>query len=659
MAEQQKILIAEVSDNTTWYDYFPWAANVWVVATTNIYTGLISADFEPEEIGLENTLHVLSYQVNKEPYVEVFNTTDVQGTVKSWYFDTTNKWLYIHYGDHKPYTYFSTTALEIGFVFGIYKTNSDSRGIWNGQQYYPRLMSNPVFPDKKDDQFNAKQVLPSGTVEFDNNDLRFKNYNIGYGIKRKNGNFVRTLIWTGADATQALYSEFDVTYQGVIEQVTEGKTVKLKLRDLRSTLTTKSPFNYLDTTSFPDIKNPDKEYVLPELWGQGFEVPCLCLNADANKGITALPVTGSDDYTFLICDTSKHTIATDSITAVYIDGTEINITPPTVVFNTTQSFAYFTIPETEFRETEAKDDGSAQSVKWKKMNKVSIDCKGYLKGADFKESNGVHDPAKENDLIENGLAVLREIIKNNYGWDYTTIFYDITTWQGFEDSAYDVAYYLNKPKSTQKQIEDMAASQLGKFLWEADRRFSFDNDDFVSFKTDIAKTEMFPLDFFPQFNTDTSEVLSVFRIGYARKWTETDTELAHSWEINDSNKGNALTEYNSTFEKDFPTFLTTVADAQAYAARVLIFGKDSNDQFTITTTWDRFNLKSGDWVRAQADYGNGDYVGWTKCQIQTVSPKADNWTVDLKLRVFEIVPLLTFDGEQALFDGLPAIVEGQ
>ena len=44
----EKILIAEVSDNTVWYDYFPFYQNVWLVRTNNIYTDLASSTFELE-----------------------------------------------------------------------------------------------------------------------------------------------------------------------------------------------------------------------------------------------------------------------------------------------------------------------------------------------------------------------------------------------------------------------------------------------------------------------------------------------------------------------------------------------------------------------------------------------------------------------------------
>lgn len=655
MAEPQKILIAEVSDNTTWYNYFPYCAHVWVVATNNIYTGLISSDFEPELIGLENDLVVLSYSVRKEQYNSVNSITEVQLTEKTFYFDKDNRWLYIHYGDHKPYTFFKDTDLEIGFTLGFYQTNSESDGVWNDQQYYPRLISPTVFTDTKDDQFFAKQVLPAANVEIDNHDLTFKNFNIGYNTKKRNGNYVRTLVWTGDDALTADYADFNVTYQGIIERVSEGKTIKLQLRDLRSSLKTKSPARYLDTTNYTDIKNPDKEYTLPKVWGKCFDVPCICLNENVNKdveyddpGFTPSPT----DYQFLLCDTSTHTLASDSIKTVFIDGTEVELSSlPTIEYNSAQNFAYITISEDEFREPTVNDSGVTTDIKWKRMNKVTVDVEGYLKGSEFRESDGSLT-SSPTDLIENGMAVIREILKDNYGWDYLTSLYDITTWKSFEDDTdvtYKIGYYNNKPITTQKQVEEIASSMLGKFVWNENRRFSWDNDDFDEYKAEIPKTEMFPLDFFPQFNTDSTEVLSKYRTGYKRKWDERDNELSYEWDIDTSNEEDALIDFNSTFQKDFPTLINNLTETQKFAGRVFDFGSISNDTFSFTCNWDRYTLKAGEWILVQGDYSTGEYIGWCKCQIQEVKPNISNWTVTIKVRVFEIFPYLAEDAETGRF----------
>lgn len=616
----EKVLIAEVADNTVWYDFFPYAQNVWLVQTDNDYSTFANIDFGLEEIDLFSELFIISIQVRKEPYIKVDTISDVIAVEKSFYFNSETRMLLIHFEDHKPYYYFGTQDIEIGFIIGFYSSPASVNATWNDTQYISRLISSPVLSNTKDDLYYAKQILQSASIEIDNHDLKFKAFNIGNGIKKKNGNFVRTLIWTGEDADNALYDDFIVTFQGVIEKVREGRTIKLDLRDIRSILKEKSPSRYLDTSTYSYIKDTDKKYILPQLWGKCYDVPCQCLNENVNDG------GGSTAYEFLVCDTVYHTIAADSIKIVYINNKKTALTP-TITFDTNQKFAKFSIAAINF----AYYNGT--STRYENMDKVSIDVYGYLKGLIFRESDGTIT-SSPNDLIENGLAVIRQIIFNNYGWDYISALYDITTWKSFEDNAYKIGYFLDSPTSTQEQIEKLSNSQLGKFIWNENLKFSFDNDDFDKYKLEIPKDKFFPQDFIPEFNIDSTEVLSIFRIGYQKRWNTKDDEAGFIWVTDESNKEEALVNYNSTLQKDFNTLINNLTDTLDFASRILIFGGISKDTFTILTSWDARNLKAGEWVKVQADHSTEELVGWTKCQIQKVSPKIENWLVELELRIF-------------------------
>jgi hypothetical protein len=617
----EKILIAEVSDNTVHYDYFPFYQNVWLVRTNNIYSDLADSQFELENIGLDKDLIVISFLVQKNNYTKVDTIPEVIANDSSFYYNNIDRTLLVHFKDHKPFYFYRSIDIEIGFSLGFYSSPSNTIGEWNSVQYDPRLLNSPILTSELDDIFNAKQVFPSASISIDNNDLKYKNFNIGAGVKKKNGNFVRTLVWTGENANTALYEDFVVTYQGIIEKITEGTTIKIDMRDIRSSLKVKSPNRYLDTTPYPDIKDPDKEYLLPELWGKASRVPILALNEDVNDG------GGTTDYQFMICDTTNHTIATDSVKAVYVNNKLVSGLTPTVQFNTTQNFAYIEIGRLNF----AVNDGSGN--RYENMDKVSIDVYGYLKGTDFKESDGT-TTSNPTGLIENGLAVLREIIKNNTGKDYSSTYYNISEWKTFEDAAYDVGYFVSKQKTTQEQINELAASQLGEFIWNEDLKFTFDNNDFVSYAGEIQKHLFFPLDYFPVFAQDSTNVIAISRIGYERKWNTNDDELSYNWLIDETNEDDALIDYNSTITRNFPTLINNSTDAQNYATRSIVFTGISNDTFTITTSWDAFNLKAGQWLRVQADHTTEDLIGWTKCQIQKVAPKIDTWQVELKLRIF-------------------------
>lgn len=650
----EKILIAEVSDNTIHYDFFPFFANVWLVRTDNDYTGFADPVFELENIGLDNDLTVISIQVKKIQYFKTSTIAEVIDTQSSFFFE--DRTLLIHFENHKPFYFFGTEDIEIGFILGFYNTNAKAIGVFNNVQYAPRLKSSVTLIDSKDDEFFGRQKLQSGTIEIDNQNLKLKNFNIGAGVKNRTGNFVRTLIWTGPDAEAAIASEFIVTYQGVIEKITEGQTIKISLRDLRSTLSLKSPSRFLDTTNFPDIKDPDKNYILPQAWGVLFDVSCLCLNANTNKDITNYPPTSPhtpNDFQFLVCDTINHSLAADSINTIYINGTQTDLTA-TIQFDTSQNFAFFIINEEEFRAVEdTNDNGTIDKVKWELMDKVTIDMEGYLKGTEFRESDGnlTSDPTG---LIQNAMAIIREIIRNNEGFEYKSVFYDIPIWQSFEDNTnvtYKIGFFVNKPITTQKQIEQISASILGKFIWNENRKFTFDNDDFVDFELEITKDKFMDLDYFPTFITNSTKVLATFRVGIKRKWDEKEDELEYQWLIDESNEENALTNFNSTLSRDFNTLINNTIDGNIYSGRLLKFSGISDDRFTITVPWqDHFQLKSGQFIRVQGDSAKDIYISWARCQIQKVSPNIDTWQIILELRIFGFLKFLINNSGDFILD---------
>ena len=89
----------------------------------------------------------------------------------------------------------------------------------------------------------------------------------------------------------------------------------------------------------------------------------------------------------------------------------------------------------------------------------------------------------------------------------------------------------------------------------------------------------------------------------------------------------------------------------------MTFGGISVDTFTINCNWDKYNLKAGEWLRVQGDYSNGEYIGWAKCQIQSIKPNINNWTVTIKVRIFSYIGLLTFDEEISVIDSGNLIIE--
>lgn len=615
----EKIFIAEISDETIQNDFIPRYQDVWFLRTDNDYSSIADPDFDYESIGVNDTRGIISFVVNRKQYQRVSTISTIISTPETFYF--VDKTLLVHFGDNKTPYHYSSGQIKIGFGEGYFNAPAGRTNlVFNQTPYSPRLINQTLLKDKKDDIFFGKQSNIDFDIRLYNQDYALAQYSIGTG-KKKFGSFARMLFWEGETTEDALYSEFELISQGVISEVTEGNEIKIKIKDLRTTLSEKTPANVLDNSNFPNIK--DGTYRKPQVWGKCFEIPCVCLNEDVNKDIDVLTGGSATNYDFMICDISQRSIASDSIKAVYINNELTDITGLTVQTDTTNNIAYFTIPESNFRQTETNDSGMVTKVKWQNQGKVSIDCYGYVDGAT---------------LIENGLEVMRSIIFDVYSKSFISDFFDTATWSAFEATAYDVGYYLNKPKSVRKQMEELQDAQLGTFLYNQDLKFSFDNDDFDSYySSDLDTYKLLGEQFRPNIKSDPKQVLNTFRIGYKKRWNISTKELSNIWVTNTSNQQNAIENYNSFVEKDFETLLTDVSDVTAYASRLLTYAGESIDTFRCVAPWEFKNIKAGEWLRVDLDLPNLNYLGVLQCQVQEVSPNVSNWTVNLSLRIFSIV----------------------
>tara|TARA_Y100000361_G_C11158746_1_gene345805 strand:- start:1257 stop:3122 length:1866 start_codon:yes stop_codon:yes gene_type:complete len=614
----QKIFLVEISQEDIQYKYFPYSSKLWFLRTDNDYSSFSNIDYDLESIGFSTGKNISSVSINQNKYVRVDTIQECADFDQTYYYNDKN--LLIHFEDNNtPYDY-SSLNIKVGVILGIYNSPLDISGIFRDEQYQPRLKNNPVIKSQKDDLFAQKQRLPNLKIDVENSDLFYKNFNIGRNAKRVNGSLVRLYSYSGEDAKSATIDDFTLDYQGIISKTKEGQQLEIQLKDLRTTLTDKTPSNVLDNSNFSFIKSGT--YRKPSLWGEASQIPCICLNEDVNKDIDVLPPSSqtATDYIFMICDTEKRTIASDSIKNIYINNVLSNATAlNNVEYDAVNNIAFFTVSEGFFRKAESDDSGNITKISWENQDKLSIDCNGYLDDS--------------SQLITNGMDIISSIINDVYDKPLNSTFYDLTTWNFYRDESYDIAYYLDSPKAVQKQIEEISASLLGKFLYNPDLRFSWDNDDFFEPTIEIDKYKFFGANFLPKFESDPSQVLNKYRVGYSKRWAVSDNELANTWYLDESNEENAVTNYNSFVEKDYPTLLTNLTDAQDFGTRLLFESANSIDTCTIDTLWDYRTLKAGDYVKVQLDYPNEEYMGWTTCQLLEVSPKTNNWSTMLKLRI--------------------------
>lgn len=709
--DKDRVVIAELPYNLTgWKQFTAFHSHTWGIKTDNDYTGYINVKYDPE-FEFDSDFSLLNFSVRGKPYAKVDTVNAVQETEASYYYSRADELFLVHFeGNKNPFDY-SNEELLFSFALGVYRATGEIEPTWNNQQYYPRLISTPKIQQKKTDLYFSKQAFVSGSVEFDNSDYKFVKYGSGLDVTSKTGQYLRVLEWVGnLEDGNPNYDDFDVIYQGVVEKIDESNEIKIKTKDIRRVYDKKSPSTILDNSLFPYLKDADKEYLIPQIWGECHEVPCLCLNEDVNNEneigpwtkydfmlcdsklngysdvsdqnvklwipyITVKSVIGSTDgdlseykdytigwdddqeYGIIIKDSTTVTTESQNITITYdfpafgvygamdvitsgswsydtietitnasytltspikgifINGVRNKRYFPVIKEDTLAGIYYFTLEVNPF--VTFDDDSNAS---FENQNEVAVTIEGYLDN--------------DKDLINNSLHIIRELFYQNYSVPYSSVYYNTAVWSGFETTAYKAGLYLgtDKPRKVQDLVEDLAGSNLGEFTIDADRKFSFNNDDFDSVKFEISKYEFFPADYVPKVSSDSTEVLASFRVGVRKKWRK---NKEYEWLTDDTNSENALLSYNSQEQKDFMTLLTDDADVSDYNDRVHFFGDIPNDRINVSVPWKYRTLNKGEYIAIEYDLPEQDFMGWLLCQVQTVALDTKEYKVNLELRVFK------------------------
>jgi hypothetical protein len=631
----EKITVAEISDDQFHRGFMPWASNVWLLKTDGIWTGFIDSSFQPEEQNPDEIIlkQVIAVNVKNINYTRVSTLADVINNDASFLYDIDNNALYIHFNDdHTPWFY-GAADIAIGYVIGLYQSSVSLdpyqfSQIMNDDIYESRLQAYPNAQSKIDNDFYAKPQYPSGSIVFDNADMKYINFLVGRDpdsllpIRKKNGNYVRVMRWEGDSIINDMtYSDLtdNVIFQGLIETGSEdyqNNTIVLNARDIRKAqYTTESPTRILDNSLWPDLKN-DNQKILPQVWGQCYRVPCLCLDEKQSS---------PTNFTFMVADNSLHDIK--AIDAAYIDDETVSSTP--TIDNTTyklsQGLATFTIPASTFQYDSTSGD------RYTGMNKVTIDVKGYVDDS--------------NDLIINTLAIVRQIFKDDYDLDFTSTIYDTTAWNAVEIVAPDAGYYVNEPKSTPDKIADLQKNLPGS-KWDVttDRLLTWTDYNYVDYANSVvfkAGPDILPQSFSPVLATNSSEVVAIVRTGIQKKWKTGEDE--YSYIDNTDNQENAFLNFKSSTIKPFDTLLSNSSDLAVFEAKIIALSGFSKDTFSISINSaseslgrKASTLKAGEYIEVLCNLDNTLLLGFVVCRINDQSNTADGQTnLDLQIEYSE------------------------
>jgi hypothetical protein len=628
----KKIILAELSDIYYWDRFFPLHKHVWGIQLNNDYTGISDPGFELENIGFQSSLDVGSIRVEQVIYnrVDTVDELIIDHTTGTYFYDDASKLLLIKFVDYKPPAYFQEGEIVIGLVLGFYNCPFDGfDGIVNGRQFKPDLLNSPMYKKKLDNVYQQKQVFETGSVVIDNTSRDYSGFSMGYNAKNRAGSFLRTLFWTGSNEEDFNYDDVDVSYQGAVTKIQEGKQMTFTLKDIRSTLNKRSVFNTINNDDYPDMEDGDKVTYIPQIWGKCKRVPCVCLNPTVNAGVESAPY---NDYEFLLFDVEKprlnsnRNITPIPIQEVYIDGdaTGLSYTSSTVdVIN--NKYVTFTIDHEEFMTV---DDGD--TVSFSGMNNITIDCSGYSLESD------------DTALIENSSTIIENLLYDTYGYVFGPTSYDVTAWNEFKADAYDIGILQTKPVSVIDEINDIAQTNIGRFIWNQDLKFSMKRYDYEGdIVATISEYEFFPDNYYPDVTQDNTKVLASFRGGCQKRWDITSREdpNGYNWILDDSNEQDALVKHNSTNSKDFPTLINNLTDIADYNSRILTEFSGAIETFTLLLDWEYVNLNEGDWCIINLDTPVFPLYGRVRARIEELQPKVDTAQVTIKFRIFQYFSL--------------------
>jgi len=618
--------------------FFPYYAFTWMVQFDNNYSGLIYSGWSPSGIGLDvNEAAINSVSAGQKIYRPVYSLHDVIGNSSTYYFDTTNRILYVHFnGDLSPRA-FSDVSVKINLIFGTYKTNyANFNGILQSQQYYPRLRSVYNVSTSLDDLFNNKTKFESNKVSIANADYRFVNYNIGRNLTQKKfGALARIKNYTGDNIDSIDYAnDFETIYQGRLAQIDEGSTLEISLTDLRKQFDKKIPEKTFDLigNNYGE-SGEDEDPVVPLIYGNCKKIPCFCLNKEADASLI-------DTFDFLLCDNFRE-IDTTEIGDFYINNKKIGsfqtLSDCTIV--QVNNAYVLQIDKDYFAKLEAAgpDSGTLDdTVSYENMDKFSINVQGYTLGTAF--SSGF------------GLQIIRYILQDFYSYDFDDVYWDNgIEWLGQTTSSYHIGLHIAEPEAIYKVFEKIQTDCLGYLQITPNLKVKWVDNDDRTIQHHINSWEFIPENYVPVIKQDPEEVLAKYRIGYDKEWNQDEK---YQFKIYDDNLNAALENYNTRQEKDFKTLLTDTDDVDDYADKISFYTGNSKDtvEIVIQLDADTINLRSGHWVTCDMNLPNKDILGLTKCQIVKTKMNIEKMQMQLTLRIMDLAEYLIDSNGNYLID---------
>lgn len=585
-----KVVLVEIDlpiSNAFWTTY---AAGVYYINMDATYDGAITPTLI--DTGLETGLlqyalginMVSSVRCNGLQLSNVANADLCEGADSSFYFDNTNKNLYVHTPNgNPPSLYYFSIGSALGFRSGGIVSD------YNNQYYQDRLFDLTSISKSKDSQFWGVQEFQSYNIKLINSDGFFDSIFEDYKLYNQYVN-----IKIGFDGWN--YSDFISAGQFLISSIEVNEDfINFGLIDARLQFQKVIPEGIFTKDEYPYLADENVGKTKPLAFGTNTSqrMPLICLNEEEP---------GATEYIFFKCQSLGGT------------GTDGVIQTNVVYINNGPAY-YLGI-------------SGGQTLKIP----ASVYTPGDVVESEFTGIIKDSDEYTPGDLFTNGADIIRKILKYYFGINYNSSFYDLDNWQ--TDKARDITYYIGEAKPAIDIIGDICANAL-------QMNFGFNDSGKLFLKyfetTDPVKKII-----------DSSDVISKINVRSNIDKLLTSAVIKYNIKNSDYGEENYLEDFsyrNEVFntyytdrQKTFDTYLTNLVNAQAFSDKIFeISQREEKIANVVIGGWYCVDLELGDIVRIKLNRYNAEMFGEVKAEVIGIVKNFNDFNVELTLRIFEFL----------------------
>ena len=384
---------------------FVWAS--WVSHPSYVQPAFFDSNFFDFSDVNQTPLNISRVYVDNIQYSEQPTLALCRSTEKSFYFDVGSQILYIHVDHSKRMdsSLFSATQI-IGF------TNTDVFYDENNIEYLPLILGSLNLEKEVDKFVNKRLGLINNTLTSDNKgqDFDFLIQNTVAGSDIKYFYISQEDIDLGKKGLTPIYTGYIVSSEITTERAS------IRLEDKRGQLNQKISNTFFDSTTYPNIADEYIGELIPEGYGDLFNIPAFCTNGNLTSG----------DVTY------KYATDGTTLTSVYVN-----------------------IDDVWILKTPTATDAT--------------NCEFTLSSADGRTSNGSARKARvictlRN--IKNPGSILIDMISRYLNIPFDQEFYDPINWSIESDLLEDMYVYINERKSFFEYIELIQNSASQPFIFD-------------------------------------------------------------------------------------------------------------------------------------------------------------------------------------------------